>query len=236
MIASILLITLPIFLVGAVLMAGVGGATWLKYAVYIAVVHLVLATMVAGWFWAVAGLILAAGAVELARALLKIQGDGTRVAVTMIYCIVSAGFALSATLLPREFLVLLYLVVAGFDGFSEIFGRLLGRIKLAQTISPGKTVEGALAGGAGAIVLAVAAGHIAGVTPSASAMLGIGIAVTALLGDLAASWVKRRAQIKDFSGVIPGHGGVLDRFDSFIGVDAIVGMLICAALKNSISL
>jgi phosphatidate cytidylyltransferase len=236
MIASILGITVPVFLVGAGLMAWAGGATWLKYAVYIAVVHLVLATMVAGWFWAAAALILAAGAVELARALSRIQGDGRRMAVAMTYCIVSASFALSAILLPRGFLVFLYLVVVGFDGFSEIFGRLLGRIKLAQTISPGKTVEGALAGGAGAVVLAVAAGHIADVTPSVSAMLGIGIALTALFGDLAASWVKRRAQIKDYSGIIPGHGGVLDRFDSFIGAGAIMGMLICAALKNSISL
>jgi phosphatidate cytidylyltransferase len=148
----------------------------------------------------------------------------------------SFGFALSAISLPREWLVFLYLVVAGFDGFSEIFGRLLGRIKLVQTISPGKTVEGAVAGGAGAVVLAAAAGHIAGLTPFVSATLGIGIVLTALVGDLAASWVKRRAQIKDYSGVIPGHGGVLDRFDSFIGASAIMGMLVCAVFRSSISL
>jgi hypothetical protein len=89
MIASILVITLPIFLVGAGLMALAGrtGASWLKFAVYVAVVHLVLATMVAGWFWAVAGLILAAGTVEFARALSRIQGYGRRIAAGMTYCI-----------------------------------------------------------------------------------------------------------------------------------------------------
>lgn len=234
MIAAILVITLPIFLAGAglILLAGRKQARdrrrnlWLKYAVYALLVHAILVTIVAGWFAALVALILAAGAVELGRALAHIQGAALRVAIGMAYLLLAAALVFAAVSLPQNLLVFMYLLVAGFDGFCEIFGRLLGRIKLARTISPGKTVEGAVAGGAGALVLALAAAPIAGVTPFVSAAVGAGICISALLGDLAASWVKRRAGIKDFSGVIPGHGGVLDRFDSLIGTGAVAGAVL----------
>jgi len=230
MIAPVLTITLPIFLLGAVLMilAGqrAGRGFWLKYAVYVLVVHAILGTIVAGWFALAVALILAVGAAELARALARIPGWRRRCAIGMAYFTLAAGLLFSAASLSRAMLLFLYLVVAGFDGFSEIFGRLLGRIKLARTISPGKTVEGAMAGGAGAVILAVVAGHLAGLAFPVSALLGMGIAAAALLGDLAASWVKRRAGIKDYSGVIPGHGGILDRFDSLIGAGALAGVAI----------
>ena len=232
MIAPVLAITLPIFLLGAVLMvlagrrAQPGQQFWRKYAVYVLVVHAILGTMIAGWFVLAAALILTAGAAELVRVLARIPGWGPRCAIAMAYLGFAGGLLFSAANLSRVTLVFLYLVVAGFDGFSEIFGRLLGRIKLARAISPGKTVEGAVAGGAGAVILAVVAGHLAGLGFALSALLGAGIAVTALLGDLAASWVKRRAGIKDYSGVIPGHGGVLDRFDSLIGAGALAGAAI----------
>jgi phosphatidate cytidylyltransferase len=125
--------------------------------------------------------------------------------------------------------VFLYLVVAGFDGFSEIFGRLLGRIRLARVISPGKTVEGAIMGGVGALILAVAAAPLGGLVLGRAIPMGAAIAVAALSGDLGASWVKRRAGIKDYSGVVPGHGGILDRFDSLIGAGAIAGLLFTVA-------
>lgn len=238
MTAAILAITLPVFLAGAGLMAWAGRTMepaqrrrfWLKYAVYVLAVHAILGTIITGWFSAAAVLIVAAGAIELALALARIPDWSRRCAIAMAYFALAAGLLFAAVSLPRTLLLFLYLVVAGFDGFSEIFGRLLGRFKLARNISPGKTVEGALAGGAGAIILAAAAGHLAGKVLPVSALLGAGIAVAALSGDLAASWVKRRAGIKDYSGIIPGHGGVLDRFDSFIGAGALAGAAVILGL------
>jgi phosphatidate cytidylyltransferase len=172
-----------------------------------------------------AGLILAAGTVELSWALRRVRSG--RFAIGLVYLGLAAGFLVGAATLPREKLAFLYLVVAGFDGFSEVFGRLAGRTKLARTISPGKTAEGAVAGGAGALILAAVARTIAGLPVSLSILLGAAIAVAALSGDLAASWVKRRAGIKNYSAIIPGHGGVLDRFDSFIGAGAAAGIATC---------
>jgi len=235
-IAAVLPITTPVFLAGAGLLALAARKIpveqrrrlWLKYLVYVLVVHLVLATIVADWFVVVAASILAAGAVEFVRALVRIKGEMLRCAIGLAYLGLAGLVLAGASRLPQNLLVFLYLVVAGFDGFSEIFGRLLGKTKLAPALSPGKTMEGAIAGGAGAVLLAAAARPIAGLSLGLCGMAGAAIAVTCLSGDLAASWVKRRAGIKDYSRIIPGHGGVLDRFDSFLGAGAVAGAIVLA--------
>jgi phosphatidate cytidylyltransferase len=105
------------------------------------------------------------------------------------------------------------------DTGAYIVGSLWGRHKLAPRISPGKSVEGALGG----IAFAIAAGFIVArtlmtgtLTPAAGAVLGGLAAVVGLAGDLAESLLKRDAHVKDASGAIPGHGGMLDRFDSVL--------------------
>jgi phosphatidate cytidylyltransferase len=237
MIAAILSITVPVFLAGAGLIALAARQLpeeqrrrlWLKYAVYVLVVHVVLATIVLGWFVVMAGLILLAGAVELVLALTRIREWALRCAIGVASLGLAGAFLLGTARLPQGKVAFLYLVVAGFDGFSEIFGRLLGRVRLARVISPGKTVEGAIMGGVRALILAVAAAPIGSLILEQAILMGAAIAVAALSGDLGASWVKRRAGIKDYSGMVPGHGGILDRFDSLIGAGAMTGLLFTVA-------
>lgn len=111
------------------------------------------------------------------------------------------------------------------DTGGYVFGRLWGKAKLAPTVSPGKTIVGAFGGLALAVVAAAA--YVAYVLhPHANlAMTPVGLGVFAVLvsasaqvGDLAESLVKREAGVKDSSNIIPGHGGVLDRFDSTLFV------------------
>lgn len=102
----------------------------------------------------------------------------------------------------------LFLCVLSFDAFSQFFGQIFGRHALTRKISPNKTIEGCAGG---LLICLLTSVYVFG-TP----WKGLSIAFFALSGDLLASFVKRRAGAKDFSRLLPGQGGVLDRFDSYI--------------------
>jgi phosphatidate cytidylyltransferase len=117
-----------------------------------------------------------------------------------------------------EALTWLLVVVSGSDSAQYYTGRLFGRRKLAPSVSPAKTVEGALGGLAAA---ALAGGLLTGwllpgVAPGIGAALGLGLAAAGICGDLFESMLKRAAGVKDSSALIPGHGGVLDRIDAYL--------------------
>jgi phosphatidate cytidylyltransferase len=101
----------------------------------------------------------------------------------------------------------------------------LGRRKLAPVLSPHKTVEGFAGGILAAILAATLFQALASLSTLQAIEYGIALCLIGLTGDLSASWVKRHARIKDYRQAFPGHGGVLDRFDSFIPNCAILGLL-----------
>ncbi len=110
------------------------------------------------------------------------------------------------------------------DTLAYTFGRLFGKHKLIPEVSPKKTVEGAIGGIFGGVVFMVVYGLIcmfAFQRPvnwlSIVLTGGIG-AILSQLGDLAASWIKREKNIMDYGSILPGHGGVMDRFDSVLFV------------------
>jgi phosphatidate cytidylyltransferase len=118
-------------------------------------------------------------------------------------------------------LVFFPLVVTWVCDTAAMFaGKAIGGPKLAPVMSPGKTLVGGLAGLVAGALAAVAFAAIAlppvGLAMSAgtAALIGIALATVGQLGDLAESLFKREAGVKDSSDLIPGHGGVLDRFDS----------------------
>lgn len=113
---------------------------------------------------------------------------------------------------------LVFLVVWGCDTFAYTVGRLFGRHRFWPSVSPGKSREGAVAGAVGAVILAVLAQRwFAGFLGLGEAVLfGFLAGVLSQVGDLAESLLKREAALKDTSSLIPGHGGVMDRFDSLL--------------------
>ncbi len=118
----------------------------------------------------------------------------------------------------EDLLVLALAAVYVGDTFAYYGGRLLGRHSLAPGISPAKTWEGALAGLLGAVVGALAAPlWFWQALPVAHAVvLGVVLGVAGILGDLVESLLKRAATVKDSGGLLPGHGGILDRVDSLL--------------------
>ena len=122
------------------------------------------------------------------------------------------------------YLVWLILISSwGCDTCAYCSGMLLGRHKLAPVLSPKKSIEGAVGGALGAALLGFVYAAFFGArmsefqTPQASCAIACAIAaVISQIGDLAASAIKRNHGIKDYGKLIPGHGGILDRFDSMI--------------------
>ncbi len=118
----------------------------------------------------------------------------------------------------KFWLVLALLMVWACDTFAYFAGRFFGKRLLFETISPKKTWEGLIGGFLGAVIVALIFAHR--FLPNESAfeitVLALGISVASALGDLCESMLKRAAQVKDSSNLLPGHGGFLDRFDGVI--------------------
>lgn len=121
--------------------------------------------------------------------------------------------------LPHGWVWLLLLLVATWasDTAAYFVGKKFGRRKLAPALSPGKTVAGALGGAGGSLAAAWIFTLAYPFLPVAQVLLlGLLIGIAGQLGDLWESVLKRTAGIKDTGALIPGHGGVLDRFDSML--------------------
>src|SRR6202165_5608174 len=107
------------------------------------------------------------------------------------------------------------LAVVANDAAALLVGSRIGRHPFFRTISPKKTVEGAIAGVAGAVaVMVIGVSAVIGLSPLHAVALGLLVGVSAQVGDLVESQMKRLAEVKDSSNLIPGHGGALDRLDS----------------------
>ncbi|SHE27737.1 phosphatidate cytidylyltransferase [Alkalibacter saccharofermentans] len=127
---------------------------------------------------------------------------------------------------------LVFLICFGTDTFAYFVGIRFGKNRLAPKISPKKSVEGSIGGLVAGIVLALVYGfYLNHAYPGGLSIIGygfIGMVASAVsqIGDLAASMIKRQFGIKDFGNLFPGHGGVLDRFDSIIFASPVVYYMI----------
>lgn len=136
----------------------------------------------------------------------------------LFYVAVMLSFVYQIRTLERGLYLafLVFLCSWGCDTCAYCVGMLIGKHKMAPVLSPKKSIEGAVGGVVGAALLGViyaAATH--GAMLEYAVICGVG-ALISMVGDLAASAIKRNQGIKDYGKLIPGHGGILDRFDSVI--------------------
>lgn len=102
------------------------------------------------------------------------------------------------------------------DTFAYFVGSRFGRRKLCPAISPAKTIEGSIGGMFGSMLAIIVLGLLFNLPVNHSMVMGILVGVAAPIGDLSESAIKRFAGVKDSGKLLPGHGGILDRFDSIL--------------------
>ena len=152
-----------------------------------------------------------------------------RDAFFLIGCVILLGTAFNAMILARMvdlyLFIYLLLIFAFTDTFAMFMGMAFGRHKLIPKVSPKKTIEGSVLGSIIGTVVACVFYHFL-VNPITISVIFVTLLLSVIgqIGDLIFSKIKRENEIKDFSNLIPGHGGILDRLDSTIAI--MLGFLI----------
>jgi phosphatidate cytidylyltransferase len=131
----------------------------------------------------------------------------------------------------RGWIALLILVVWAYDTGAYLIGRRFGRHRFLEHISPSKTVEGLIGGLVAATLVAALILWLLGQLVMGALLLGPLVAAAAQAGDLVESMLKRAGGAKDSGRLIPGHGGVLDRIDSFLFAAPVVTLYVVAAVR-----
>ena len=159
--------------------------------------------------------------------------DVAKVLFSFIYVTVLLSFVLQLRNMQYGLYLAFYLLIAswGNDVCAYFVGRAIGKHKMSPKVSPNKSVEGFVGGILGAFVIgSLYAKIFIDMLPFTSFLWGGVVAAVAampsVVGDLAASAIKRNHEIKDYSHLIPGHGGILDRFDSVIYIAPIIYWLV----------
>ena len=194
-------------------------------ACYLSAITLTSAAYLGGWPWLSPALLL--GLLLLTLTAIASAQDGSGKFATVLhgaFGVLGIAWCLSHFVVLRAMQAgqwyLLYLCVTVWvnDSMAMYTGKLLGRHRLATALSPGKTWEGAIGGTLSGVVTAgVAAPFLAPQLPLwQGVLLGLVITLAAQISDLGESMLKRYTGVKDSSGLIPGHGGGLDRIDSML--------------------
>lgn len=149
----------------------------------------------------------------------------------LVYVAVMLSFLYQTRMIPIEgrntpiVYFLIFICSWGCDTCAYAVGILFGKHKMAPVLSPKKSVEGGIGGIVGAALLGAAYGLVFHLDWQGCVILCAAGAVVSQIGDLAASAIKRNHEIKDYGYLIPGHGGILDRFDSVIFTAPIIYVL-----------
>ncbi len=172
------------------------------------------ADMVAAWLVLIFAAVAAAAAMRRGKVLMAVFGI-----VILLSALVLAELRAQQGMVAAAWLVLL---VVATDTAAYVCGKVVGGPRLAPSLSPGKRWSGAAGGVVAAVLITIA---FAGSFSLGIVIFGLTLSVASQFGDLAESWIKRRAGVKDSSALIPGHGGVLDRFDGLVGACGFFGVL-----------
>lgn len=220
-----------IFLLNKKLQVEAKKRNWLKFVFYLLIYIIVLTSILTNKnaFLAIAIVLLSGSLIELlivSKLPCKSLKRNQIVLISLaIFSVLTFFFSLFI-LLPPVLIGYTYTIVIIFDGASQISGHAFGKTKILPILSPYKTWEGLIGGTLSAVITSVILHNFAGLSISQSFIGGILICSASFLGDMAASAFKRSFNTKDFGILLPGQGGILDRFDSFIASGALLGFIV----------
>ena len=204
-------------------------SAWKKFFVYFFIIYSIFLSIlyVPVLFRAICFLVALVGAFEIVRLQLKSQ---QRLSCSKFCLYFSIYIALAVLFLffafeSIEIQILTAFAVCTFDAFSQLSGQLFGKRKIAPSISPNKTLGGLIGGACSALILGIIANFNSEFGIIRVIILILCVVAASFIGDLLASYVKRQYAVKDYSALLPGHGGILDRFDSLIAAGAVMFLL-----------
>ena len=201
--------------------------SWIKTFVYFIIINIVCLSIIINpvAFRCLAVLIIILGFYELFK-LFRESGYEQKYLFLnsiLVFTVFSSAFYYFSGM-EKEMILFTFAILSIFDSFSQITGQLWGRRKIFPKISPNKTLVGFIGGTLIAILSGFLIKGLLDVPPLKAIILAAGVALFAFIGDFAASFYKRKHNVKDFSKLIPETGGFLDRFDSLIAGGAWVGL------------
>lgn len=206
---------------------------WLKFFTYMLITSIVTAAIFVGKLLSLAIIICIASAYELAKIKTRFAKKKYKLIVFtwLLFAAIVAGFlGFSGSFIPA-FQLFIYFQVFTFDALCQITGQLFGRHMLSAKISPAKTVEGFIGGVLFCILSSCLGSSWVNISLSTAVLVGLITAMTSFAGDMLASYFKRLLRIKDYSKLLPGQGGFLDRFDSLMMTGAVYYFLFISFVK-----
>lgn len=190
---------------------------WVKYTFYLLVVTVTVCCIQFGIMQYVAVGLLVVGGYELISGWWWSRRSVPFVIGSIVfYLVIAFGFYRFSSQVSLERVLYVYTIVFTFDGFAQLSGQLFGKRRILPKISPNKTVAGVVGGYVMGVVTGLYVMRWLDMQGYAIWFSPFLVCTAAFIGDALASWYKRNCDLKDYSKFIPGHGGTLDRYDSFI--------------------
>ena len=157
---------------------------------------------------------------------------------SVIYIVWIFGFAVGVRSLDNGFILMVFLllIIWGTDSGAYFAGYFFGKNPLAPQLSPKKTIEGSIGGLLVSVALGIIGSFMIELSFLTAIITAVLISLAAQIGDLFESMLKRTAGIKDSGNIIPGHGGILDRFDSFFISVALFYLIVQLVINDGLAI
>lgn len=195
----------------------------IKFLGYFVIVNGVLLSMIIQskfFFFLAIGIVLV-GLFEIIIVIAKKKNLKKGIPILLSYILLSYFF-IQFSKSDQTILLFTFLIISIFDAFSQVTGQWFGKIKITPYLSPNKTWEGFLGGLICTVVIAPFFHYFIQIPQYKIVILAIVLSLFAFIGDILESFSKRQLQIKDYSNLLPGQGGFLDRFDSLLFSGAMI--------------